>query len=194
MSRAPAVANRPNIVVVVCHDLGRHLGCYGVSTVDSPAIDRLAAEGVRFSNSFCVAPQCSPSRAAMFTGRYPHSNGVMGLTHADFAWDLHPDERHLAQLLGAAGYHTALAGLQHESRDTGRLGFAEIMENGLEPCAAVAARAASFLERAAHAAAPFYLQVGFIEPHRLFGWFQAPFWRLPARRATRGHSSPVSRG
>src|SRR5437868_9241709 len=114
---------RPSILQLVCHDLGRHVGPYGVPTVDTPALDRLAAEGARFANSFCTSPGCSPSRAALATGRYPHANGCMGLAHAHFGWDLHPEEKHVTSLLADAGYRTALFGLQHVTYQVERLGF-----------------------------------------------------------------------
>src|SRR5512137_1579320 len=98
--------------MVVCHDLGRYIGCYGVETVNTPNLDRLAAEGVRFDNYFCTAPSCSPSRAAIMTGRYPHANGMMGLAHKPFNWTLYPTERHLARLMSDAGFDTVLAGVQ----------------------------------------------------------------------------------
>ena len=93
-----------SVLFLTCHDLGQHLGCYGQATVTSPALDGLAASGVRFERSFCTAPQCSPSRASLHTGRYPHSAGVMGLAHSPHGWRLDPRERHTAQLLAAAGY------------------------------------------------------------------------------------------
>jgi arylsulfatase A-like enzyme len=160
-----------NVLVITCHDLGRHLGCYGVPTLRTPNLDRLAAEGVRFGQAYCAAPQCSPSRAALYTGRHPHSNGVLGLTHANFGFDLHPEERHLAQLLKEDGRATALVGADHEARHVdaastaARLGFdhLERPRRGDEIAAAAIAR----LEQFAAAGTPFYLQVGFNEPHRL---------------------------
>lgn len=117
---------RPHILLIICHDLGRHLGCYGVQTVHTPHLDELAAEGVRFERAFCVSPGCSPSRATLATGRYPHSNGVMGLTHPPFLWDLNPGELHAAQILEQAGYETHLFGHQHVTPHVARLGFHEL--------------------------------------------------------------------
>ena len=168
---------KPNIVMLVPHDLGQHLGCYGVEAVHSENIDRLAAAGVRFANSFCTAPQCSPSRASIFTGRYPHSNGVMGLTHADFAWDFNPGERHLSEILRQAGYHTALMDYGHEARrGKEKERFDEVLPggDGLER----AKRAAAFFRRHKEAEKPFFLEIPFDETHRTeYGFEAAPDWR-----------------
>jgi N-sulfoglucosamine sulfohydrolase len=160
---------QPNIVIVHCHDLGQYLHCYGVSTVRTPRLDAFAASGVRFARSFCTAPQCSPSRASLFTGRHPHANGVLGLTHADFGWELHPDETHLAQMLKNAGYRTAAAGVIHETHSgPARLGYDAFDPN---PWAeTTASNAIARLEGfAADPSAPFFLSVGFLEPHRTPG-------------------------
>lgn len=158
---------KPNLLMVHCHDLGQYLNCYGVRTVKTPNLDAFASGGVRFENSFCVAPSCSPSRAGLFTGRYPHSNGVMGLCHASFAWDLHPGETHLAEVLAGAGYRTSAVGVVHETR------------SGAERCGYQNYDSSSRAVEATYAAIrfltgfkglsdqPFFLSVGFIEPHRL---------------------------
>lgn len=164
---------RPNILLIHCHDLGRFLGSYDVPTVQTPNLDELANDGVRFDRAFCTAPQCSPSRASLFTGRYPHSNGVMGLTHGHFAWNLHDGERHLAGELKAAGFATSLVGVHHESLASPpevvaeRLGFDDVVLQGLADT--VADRSVERLERFAGSGQPFYLQTGFYEPHRLRG-------------------------
>lgn len=173
-SRLPAEERRPNILLVHCHDLGQFLHCYGVKTVQTPNLDRLAAEGVRFSRSFCTNPGCSPSRASIFTGRWPHSNGVMGLCHANFAWDLNPGERHLAQILREAGYTTAAVGMIHETASGyKRCGYERHLPNAKAKPATDAAIGllGGFRGKAGK---PFFLSVGFIEPHRL--GYKAPTW------------------
>jgi arylsulfatase A-like enzyme len=161
-----SVASHPNVVQIVAHDLGQHVGCYGVETVRTPRIDALAADGVRVENAFAVAPQCSPSRAAMATGRYPHNNGVMGLEHWAFGFELDRYDRHLASVLSEAGYRTALAGLQHEVHRP-----AAVFDDVFAPAderdrCAVADRAVAAVDWLAAADEPTYLQVGFFEPHR----------------------------
>lgn len=157
-----------------CHDLGRFLGCYGNATASTPSLDAFAAEGVRFDQAFCSAPQCSPSRASLFTGRWPHANGVMGLTHANFAWDLKPSERHLGGILREAGYRSVMLGVHHESLKrpdheiAKQLGFDHVDTSKVlaDP---VASMAITQLSQLAGGTQPFYLQVGFYEPHRIRG-------------------------
>lgn len=164
---------RPNIVVLHCHDLGRHLACYGATTINSPHLDSLAADGILLESMFATAPQCSPSRSSLLTGRWPHANGVMGLTHGSFGWDLHPEEVHLAGHLSAAGYATEMLGVHHESSVldddavAARLGFDRFRRGGTADI--VADRAVEAVSRLASAEKPFYLQIGFFEPHRMPG-------------------------
>ncbi len=170
---------RPHVLSITCHDLGRHLGCYGAGTVHSPHLDRLAAGGARFDSAFCAAPQCSPSRAALATGRHPHSNGVMGLTHGGFAWDLGRNERPVATLLAGQGYRTHLFGLQHITPHAERLGFGHVHatgegDGGATHAAAAEVVAGAFEEvvpQAVHEGpGPLYLEVNFFEPHRPYDY------------------------
>lgn len=162
----------PNILLMTCHDLGRHLGCYGVDTVQSPQLDALAASGVRWERAFTTSPGCSPSRASLATGRYPHSNGVMGLAHPPYGWNLHPDERHIAQILSAAGYQTHLFGFQHVSTSLERLGFHSIHGSDRvyschQPALGrnVAELFADFMQ-ARRWTGPLYMEINLEEPHR----------------------------
>ena len=167
-----STTGRPHILFITCHDLGRHLGCYGISTVQSPHLDAFAASGVRFARAFTTAPTCSQSRSSLATGRYPHSNGVMGLAHPPFNWSLSPGELHLAQILRAAGYVTHLFGHQHVTTQPARLGFDHLhgfdrARGCHEPAwgARVSERFTTFLEGSLPAA-PLYIELNLEEPHR----------------------------
>lgn len=149
-----------------CHDLGQHLGCYGWESVPSQNLDALAGRGVRFANSFCTAPQCCPSRAALYTGRYPHANGMFGLAHPPFNWRLHEDETHLARIMQQAGYHTVQIGTQHVTAQNEQaiqqLGF-DAVQMG-DDALVTAQHVADFL--ATKPERPVFLNIGFFEPHR----------------------------
>ena len=169
--------SQSNVLLIHCHDLGRHLGCYGAD-IETPAMDSLAVDGALFENHFVTAPQCSPSRGSLMTGRYPHVNGLMGLAHG--AWELHGDERILPHYLGDAGYETHLFGIQHVTQDTDRLRYDYVHSEGnLYPGVSpevhqvnrarnVASVFSSFLERGGFEK-PFFASVGFFECHRVEG-------------------------
>lgn len=163
-------APRSNVLLINCHDLGRFLGTYGVGTVSTPHIDALADAGVTFDSAFATAPQCSPARASLFTGKYPQRNGVLGLTHGPFSWDLTDPHDHLAYRLTAEGYRSTLIGVQHESlvltddAIAGRLGFDTVLTGGTGEV--VADRTIEALRESTKDERTFYLQVGFYEPHR----------------------------
>ncbi|MCJ0903694.1 arylsulfatase [Rhodococcus sp. ARC_M6] len=119
--RATSPAGAPNVVVVMCDDLGfSDVGCFG-SEIDTPNIDLLAQEGLRYSN-FHVTPMCSPTRAALLTGRNAHAAGVGYVAHADpgfpsLAMELGDDVPTLAETLRDAGYATMAVGKWHLCKD-----------------------------------------------------------------------------
>ncbi|MBD3374592.1 sulfatase-like hydrolase/transferase [candidate division KSB1 bacterium] len=159
---------QPNILMITCHDLGQHLGCYGIDTVHTPNLDRLAARGMRFANFYSTSAVCSPGRASLHTGRYPQSNGLMGLTHAPWWWRLNDGERHTAKLLKDNGYRTVLIGYQHIDRDhPDRLGYETVLSE--QSVASETVRAAKdFIHSAGNMDKPFFAKVGFKEVHRKF--------------------------
>ncbi|RMF97809.1 MAG: hypothetical protein D6741_09850 [Planctomycetota bacterium] len=110
--------NRPNVVVIVVDDIGyAEFGFQGATDYRTPYSDRLAAEGVRFTQGYVTAPYCSPSRAGLMTGRYQtrfgHELNPVGEGNLVPEAGLPLEERTLADYLGAAGYATACIGKWH---------------------------------------------------------------------------------
>ena len=160
----------PNILVILCHDLGRRLGCYGVPNLTTPVLDELADEGVLCANHFATAPLCSPSRGSIMTGLYPHTNGLMGLVNR--GWDMPDDHPTLAQLLTAnesVPYESVLFGFQHEKRQTLRMGYQQHRHApGPHLCDTVSAEFVEWLRARKTKPSPFFACLGFFEVHRPF--------------------------
>ena len=111
---APATRSAPNFVLIVADDLGYgDLGCYGNTKARTPALDRMAAEGVRLTEFYTPAPTCSPARAALLTGRHPLRTGVTRVFIPKEKWGLPHAEITLAEHLREAGYATACIGKWH---------------------------------------------------------------------------------
>ena len=109
-----AERNTPNFVVIVADDLGRgDLGSYGGTTIRTPGLDRMAAEGVRLTEFYTPAPTCSPARAALLTGRHPLRTGVTRVFVPKEMQGLPATEITLAEQLKQVGYRTACIGKWH---------------------------------------------------------------------------------
>ncbi|MGB3336610.1 MAG: sulfatase [Devosia sp.] len=153
-----------NIVYIHTHDTGRFISPYG-RAVPTPRLQQLALDGVLFRRAFCAAPTCSPSRAALLNGNWPHENGMIGLVHRGAR--LNDPSQHLAHVLTQAGWESSLIGLQHfaPQEDLALLGYTAIPEVASNEASAVGPVAANWL-RQRERGKPFFLSVGFSETHR----------------------------
>jgi len=98
--------SRPNFVFFLSDDMcQKDFGCYGHTTIKTPNVDRLAANGMRFDNAYLTTSSCSPNRCSIITGRYPHNTGA-----PELKMGLGKDPIRFPELLREAGYYTVLSG------------------------------------------------------------------------------------
>ena len=115
------MAARPNLLYIHSDQHNAHvLGCYGDALIETPNLDRLAAEGTHFTGAYCTSPICVPSRMSMLTGRHPYQNQVWTNNHL-----LDSGIPTLAHSMGAAGYRPVLIGRMHSIGPDQLHGYAE---------------------------------------------------------------------
>src|SRR3984957_12396172 len=104
----------PNVVLIYCDDLGyADLGCYGSKACRTPNLDRMAAEGARFTDFYVSSAVCSASRSALLTGAYHERLGIRGALGPKDVKGVNHSETTIAELLKSRGYATVMAGKWH---------------------------------------------------------------------------------
>ena len=162
-SRPADESSRPNVLVITADDLGLQLSSYGDQVIETPNLDAFAASSVQFDVAYVAQASCSPSRSAMFTGLYVHSNGQFGLTNAsDFSLHPHLVDATIPNILGRDGYRTGIIGKLHvDPQDRFEWG----LRSGVDArdVGGMAAVAEEFM--AAEDESPFFLMVNYVDPH-----------------------------
>jgi len=163
VSRVQATAGqeeRPNVILITADDLGQQLGCYGDKYARTPALDKLASEGVRFSTTWVSQSSSSASRSSIFTGLYPHQNGQVGLAHLGFYCRETP---RLPNLLKAAGYRTGILGKLHVGPEENFQFDHEVKQNWTIDVKRVTREAMAFIT--SDEEKPFFLKISYFDPH-----------------------------
>lgn len=160
---------RPNVLYIITdQQFSEAMSCAGNPDVRTPAMDSLAANGVRFTRAYCTEPICSPARAGMFTGRPPHQSGVVENFGA-VNEALIPCS--LGNLLSGAGYECAYAGKWHLGRDWevgAGFGFEKVGPGSGNADPRVTESCVEFLRKPHEK--PFFLVASYQNPHDICGW------------------------
>lgn len=158
---APSEENRNILFLISDNHTWTDLGCYGHPLVQTPNLDRLAAEGVRFEQAFATTASCGPSRAVMYTGLLTHSNGQYAHPHREHNQQLREDVTTVFAILKEAGYRTGLVGKDHiKPLEKYPIDFKPRVRS--RDVSVMAKEAETFLTETSD---PFLLVVSFHDPH-----------------------------
>ena len=128
-----AAAARPNVVVIYGDDVGYgDVGAYGSEKIPTPRIDRIAAEGLRFTDAHCAASTCTPSRYSLLTGELPFRKEGTGIARGTANMIISPDQYTLADVFKNSGYQTAVVGKWHLGLDDEKIDWNGAIEPGPE--------------------------------------------------------------
>ncbi len=156
---------RRSVLLIVADDLGSDIGCYG-GWIRSPNLDALARQGTLFTDAYAAVSSCSSSRATMYTGLYPHTNGMYGLSHDVHNFSLLENVRTLPWMLKQSGYATAIVGKLHVKPEALLAYDAWLLpeQPGNRDIAAMGRAAGKWIR--ACDGKPFFITVGYSDPHR----------------------------
>lgn len=158
-----SASSAPNILVFIADDAGMDFGCYGNPNVETPCVDQLAKQGLRFDKAFLTSPQSSPSRTSMMTGMFAHTIGT-----EDLHSPLKAGIRMMPSYFHEAGYHTGSMLKTHWGPE-GDKQFDRMIRGGYLPnqgdlTEETYVNYSKFLDESGND--PFFLWIGFVDPHR----------------------------
>ena len=163
------MAGLRNVLLLIADDWSPIAGCYGSPVIRTPHVDALAARGTLFSNAFCTTPSCAASRANILTGHYSHTHGQYGHSHSIHNFHTGAHMLSIPRILDKSGYATGIIGKLHVqpfkvypwTHDYQQVEGSPRSPQGM------ADRAMEFFRSIGDR--PFYLHMGFSDPHRDFG-------------------------
>lgn len=163
------MADTKNVLLLIADDWSPLAGCYGSPVIQTPHVDELARRATRFTHAYCTSPSCAASRANILTGHYSHTHGQYGHSHSIHNFHTAVSMPSIPKQLGTAGFATGIIGKLHVQPQSVYPWTHDLQKvpGGPRNVVQMAALAREFFDDIGER--PFYLHMGFTDPHRDFG-------------------------